>query len=163
MSFSFRNRRRRDTHAGIDRRGERVLGSRGKRSIKRLRVGAEAAEENICARCSRNLYAGRPSRVCTRLLRRGQLQMPGVKSGFRRFLRILASSVPRWWRRGDCAGRGFQGRARALLQIAGTGSNTVGRRRTAAGVRRRREFAVGRRGFGYWIGVNSLRRALHAP
>jgi N-acetylglucosamine kinase-like BadF-type ATPase len=50
-----------------------------------------------------------------------------------------------------------------ILQIAGTGSNTVGRapdgsRECAGGWSSR----LGDEGSGYWIGVNSLRRALHA-
>jgi len=50
-----------------------------------------------------------------------------------------------------------------ILQIAGTGSNCIGRapdgsRETAGGWSSR----LGDEGSGYWIGVNSLRRALHA-
>ncbi|HUD73881.1 MAG TPA: BadF/BadG/BcrA/BcrD ATPase family protein, partial [Terracidiphilus sp.] len=50
-----------------------------------------------------------------------------------------------------------------ILQIAGTGSNTVGRapdgsRESAGGWSSR----LGDEGSGYWIGVNSVRRALHA-
>jgi N-acetylglucosamine kinase-like BadF-type ATPase len=50
-----------------------------------------------------------------------------------------------------------------ILQIAGTGSNTVGRapdgsRERAGGWSSR----LGDEGSGYWIGVNALRRALHA-
>jgi N-acetylglucosamine kinase-like BadF-type ATPase len=59
----------------------------------------------------------------------------------------------------DAAFRGGPG----ILQIAGTGSNTVGRapdgtREGAGGWSSR----LGDEGSGYWIGVNSLRRALHA-
>jgi N-acetylglucosamine kinase-like BadF-type ATPase len=50
-----------------------------------------------------------------------------------------------------------------ILQIAGTGSNTIGRapdgsRECAGGYSSR----LGDEGSGYWIGVNSVRRALHA-
>ncbi len=50
-----------------------------------------------------------------------------------------------------------------ILQIAGTGSNTIGRapdgsRESAGGWSSR----LGDEGSGYWIGVNSLRWALHA-
>ncbi len=50
-----------------------------------------------------------------------------------------------------------------ILQIAGTGSNTIGRapdgsRECAGGWSSR----LGDEGSGYWIGVNSVRRALHA-
>jgi N-acetylglucosamine kinase-like BadF-type ATPase len=50
-----------------------------------------------------------------------------------------------------------------ILQIAGTGSNTIGRapdgsRESAGGWSSR----LGDEGSGYWIGVNSVRRALHA-
>ena len=56
----------------------------------------------------------------------------------------------------------FQG-GPGILQIAGTGSNTIGRapdgsRECAGGWSSR----LGDEGSGYWIGVNSLRRALHA-
>jgi N-acetylglucosamine kinase-like BadF-type ATPase len=56
----------------------------------------------------------------------------------------------------------FQGGA-GILQIAGTGSNTIGRapdgsRECAGGYSSR----LGDEGSGYWIGVNSVRRALHA-
>ena len=56
----------------------------------------------------------------------------------------------------------FQG-GPGILQIAGTGSNTIGRapdgsRETAGGWSSR----LGDEGSGYWIGVNSIRRALHA-
>ena len=59
----------------------------------------------------------------------------------------------------DAAFKGGPG----ILQIAGTGSNTVGRapdggRQSAGGWSSR----LGDEGSGYWIGVNSLRRALHA-
>ncbi len=59
----------------------------------------------------------------------------------------------------DAAFRGGPG----ILQIAGTGSNTIGRapdgsRESAGGWSSR----LGDEGSGYWIGVNSLRRALHA-
>jgi N-acetylglucosamine kinase-like BadF-type ATPase len=56
----------------------------------------------------------------------------------------------------------FQG-GPGILQIAGTGSNTIGRapdgsRECAGGYSSR----LGDEGSGYWIGVNSVRRALHA-
>jgi N-acetylglucosamine kinase-like BadF-type ATPase len=59
----------------------------------------------------------------------------------------------------DAAFRGGPG----ILQIAGTGSNTIGRapdgtRESAGGWSSR----LGDEGSGYWIGVNSVRRALHA-
>jgi N-acetylglucosamine kinase-like BadF-type ATPase len=59
----------------------------------------------------------------------------------------------------DAAFKGGPG----ILQIAGTGSNTIGRapdgsRECAGGWSSR----LGDEGSGYWIGVNSLRRALHA-
>ena len=56
----------------------------------------------------------------------------------------------------------FQG-GPGILQIAGTGSNTVGRapdgsRESAGGWSSR----LGDEGSGYWIGVHAIRRALHA-
>jgi N-acetylglucosamine kinase-like BadF-type ATPase len=59
----------------------------------------------------------------------------------------------------DAAFKGGPG----ILQIAGTGSNTIGRaadgsRESAGGWSSR----LGDEGSGYWIGVNSVRRALHA-
>ena len=56
----------------------------------------------------------------------------------------------------------FQG-GPGILQIAGTGSNTIGRapdgsRESAGGWSSR----LGDEGSGYWIGVHAVRRALHA-
>lgn len=89
--------------------------------------------------------------------------MPGIKEWvaavFRDFNVKLSEAVGDEVIALDAAFRGGPG----ILQIAGTGSNTVGRapdgsRECAGGWSSR----LGDEGSGYWIGVNAVRRALHA-
>lgn len=132
-------------------------------SIKRLRVGAEAAEKNLRA-VLKDVYA-RAGVTSVRAASVGvaSVSMPGTVEwitavlqdfGAERF-EVVGDEVIAL----DAAVRGGPG----ILQIAGTGSNCFGRapdgsRESAGGWSSR----LGDEGSGYWIGVNSLRRALHA-
>ncbi|MGA2809645.1 MAG: BadF/BadG/BcrA/BcrD ATPase family protein [Terracidiphilus sp.] len=108
-------------------------------SIKRLRVGAEAAEANLRA-ILKEIYA----------------QAGAVFNDFGvERSEIVGDEVIAL----DAAFRGGPG----ILQIAGTGSNTIGRapdgsRECAGGWSSR----LGDQGSGYWIGLHSVRRALTA-
>lgn len=132
-------------------------------SIKRLRVGAEVAEANLRA-LLKDVYAkagiqGVDAACCGV----ASASMPGIPEWITAVFRDF--SVARSEVVGDeviALDAAFQGGA-GILQIAGTGSNTIGR--TANGLR---ECAggwssrLGDEGSGYWIGVHAVRRALHA-
>jgi len=143
--------------------GERVLAHAESGSIKRLRVGAEAAEANLRA-LLKDVYAqAGVTGVYAASIGVASVSMPGVvewiTNVFNDF-RVERSEVV-----GDeviALDAAFHG-GPGILQIAGTGSNTIGRapdgtRESAGGWSSR----LGDEGSGYWIGVNSLRRALHA-
>jgi N-acetylglucosamine kinase-like BadF-type ATPase len=132
-------------------------------SIKRLRVGAEAAEENLRALMTElRVQAGSPS-IAAACVGVASASMPGVHEwitavlkdfGVRR-VEVVGDEVIAL----DAAFRGGPG----ILQIAGTGSNTIGRapggRIESAGGWSSR---LGDEGSGYWIGLHALRRALNA-
>lgn len=143
--------------------GEKTLGFAESGSIKRLRVGAEAAEENLRA-VLKEVYAqagvkGVQAASCGV----ASASMPGITEwitavfddfGVERS-EVVGDEVIAL----DAAFRGGPG----ILQIAGTGSNTIGRapdgsRECAGGWSSR----LGDEGSGYWIGLNSVRRALIA-
>ncbi len=143
--------------------GEKVLAHAEGGSIKRLRVGAEAAEENLRA-LLKEVYA-QAGVAGLRATSAGvaSASMPGVAEWITAVFRDF--SVERYEVVGDevialdAAFRGGPG----ILQIAGTGSNTIGRapdgsRECAGGWSSR----LGDEGSGYWIGLHSVRRALHA-
>ncbi len=143
--------------------GERVLAHAENGSIKRLRVGAEAAEANLRT-LLKDVYAqagvtGVRAATCGV----ASCSAPGTVEWITAVLRdfhaerseVVGDEVIAL----DAAFRGGPG----ILQIAGTGSNTIGRapdgsRECAGGYSSR----LGDEGSGYWIGVNSIRRALHA-
>jgi N-acetylglucosamine kinase-like BadF-type ATPase len=143
--------------------GERRLAYAESGSIKRLRVGAEAAEANLRA-LVREVYAQAGIKaVQAASAGVASASMPGVTEWIAAVLRDFGAA--RWEVVGDevialdAAFRGGPG----ILQIAGTGSNTIGRapdgsRARAGGWSSR----LGDEGSGCWIGVNSLRWALHA-
>ena len=143
--------------------GERVLAHGENGSIKRLRVGPEAAEENLRA-LLKDVYA-QAGVTAVRAASCGvaSASMPGVTEWIEAVFRDFG--VQRSEVVGDeviALDAAFQG-GPGILQIAGTGSNTIGRapdgsRECAGGWSSR----LGDEGSGYWIGVNSLRRALHA-
>ena len=143
--------------------GERVLACAENGSIKRLRVGAETAEANLRA-LLKEVYA-QAGIAAVRAASAGvaSASMPGVTEWVATVLRdfgverseVVGDEVIAL----DAAFRGGPG----ILQIAGTGSNTIGRApdgsRVVAGGWSSR---LGDEGSGYWIGVNSIRWALHA-
>jgi N-acetylglucosamine kinase-like BadF-type ATPase len=132
-------------------------------SIKRLRVGAEAAEANLRTVLKEVFAQAGVTGVYAGSCGVASVSMPGtvewITAVFNDF-GVERSEVV-----GDeviALDAAFHGGA-GILQIAGTGSNCIGRaadgsRETAGGWSSR----LGDEGSGYWIGVNSLRRALHA-
>ena len=132
-------------------------------SIKRLRVGAEAAEANLRA-VLKDVYAQAGvksvSAACCGV---ASVTMPGITEWITAVFNdfgVEQSEVV-----GDqviALDAAFQG-GPGILQIAGTGSNTIGRApdgslESAGGWSSR----LGDEGSGYWIGLHSVRRALHA-
>jgi N-acetylglucosamine kinase-like BadF-type ATPase len=150
------------TRAAIISAGNRIAHCESG-SIKRLRVGAEAAEANLRAllkevfsQCGRTSVQAACCGVTS-------ASMPGTREWITAIFdefniqcsEVVGDDVIAL----DAAFRGGPG----ILQIAGTGSNTVGRApdgssESAGGWSSR----LGDEGSGYWIGVNSLRRALRA-
>ena len=139
--------------------GEQVLAFAENGSIKRLRVGAQAAEEHL-----RELLAEVYAQAGVNGVRAASAgvassTMPGVQEWitavFHDFhvekLEIVGDEVIAL----DAAFRGGPG----ILQIAGTGTNCLGRapdggRETAGGWSSR----LGDEGSGYWIGLHAVRR-----
>jgi N-acetylglucosamine kinase-like BadF-type ATPase len=132
-------------------------------SIKRLRVGAEAAEHNL-RELLKELYAkAGVTAVRAATVGVASASLPGTVEWITAVLQDFGAE------RSEVVGdevialdAAFQG-GPGILQIAGTGSNTIGRapdgsRECAGGYSSR----LGDEGSGYWIGVNSVRRALHA-
>ena len=143
--------------------GERVLAHAENGSIKRLRVGAEAAEEHLRALLKEVYAQAGVTGVSAACVGVASCSLPGTVEWITAVLQDFHSQ------RCDIVGdevialdAAFQG-GPGILQIAGTGSNTIGRapdgsRECAGGYSSR----LGDEGSGYWIGVNSIRRALHA-
>lgn len=132
-------------------------------SIKRLRVGAEAAEQNLRALLGEAYAQAGVQRVDAACVGVASATLPGVPEWITAVFRdfgverseVVGDEVIAL----DAAFRGGPG----ILQIAGTGSNTIGRapngeRESAGGWSSR----LGDEGSGYWIGVNAVRRGLHA-
>jgi len=141
----------------------RVLAHGLNGSIKRLRVGAEAAEHNLRA-LLKDLYAQAGlDAVHAASVGVASASLPGTVEWITAVLKDFG--VERSEVVGDeviALDAAFQG-GPGILQIAGTGSNTIGRapdgsRECAGGYSSR----LGGEGSGYWIGVNSVRRALNA-
>lgn len=143
--------------------GNKVLGHGMSGSIKRLRVGAEVAEANLRA-VLKDVYAQAGVKsveaACCGV---ASVTMPGIREWITAVFNdfgveksdIVGDQVIAL----DSAFKGGPG----ILQIAGTGSNTIGRApdgsiESAGGWSSR----LGDEGSGYWIGVNSVRRALRA-
>ncbi len=144
-------------------RGPEVLGRVQGGSIKRLRVGAEAAEANLRTLLSEVFDAAGVSHVHAVSAGVASASMPGVKEWITEVFRdfgIERSEVV-----GDeviALDAAFQGGA-GILQIAGTGSNCIGRmvtgeRESVGGY----SSVLGDEGSGYWIGLHGIRRALRA-
>lgn len=143
--------------------GDKVLGHGISGSIKRLRVGSEVAEENLRA-VLKDVYAQAGVKsVQAACCGVASVTMPGISEWitavFDDFGVEKADIVGDQVIALDAAFKGGPG----ILQIAGTGSNTIGRApdgsiESAGGWSSR----LGDEGSGYWIGVNSVRRALRA-
>jgi N-acetylglucosamine kinase-like BadF-type ATPase len=143
--------------------GDRLLAHAESGSIKRLRVGAEAAEANLRALLKEVYAQAGVTSLRAASVGVASASMPGTTEWITAVLHDF--SVERSEVVGDevialdAAFRGGPG----ILQIAGTGSNTIGRapdgsRECAGGWSSR----LGDRGSGYWIGLHSIRRALNA-
>ena len=143
--------------------GERVLAFAESASIKRLRVGAEVAEANLRALLTDVYRQAGANAVAAASIGVASARMPGIKEWIARVLEeygaarieIVGDEVIAL----DAAFHGGPG----ILQIAGTGTNTIGRapdgsRECAGGYSSR----LGDEGSGYWIGLYSVRRALNA-
>jgi N-acetylglucosamine kinase-like BadF-type ATPase len=141
----------------------RILAHAQNGSIKRLRVGAEAAESNLCALLKEVYTQAGITSVHAVSVGVASASMPGVAEWITAVLRdfraerseVVGDEVIAL----DAAFRGGPG----ILQIAGTGSNTIGRapdgsRECAGGWSSR----LGDKGSGYWIGLHGVRRALEA-
>jgi glucosamine kinase len=143
--------------------GDEVLAFAEAGSIKRLRVGAEAAEENLRSLLAEVYRQAGVASVRAACVGVASAAMPGVHEWIGAVCADFA--VERHEVVGDeiialdAAFRGGPG----ILQIAGTGTNTIGRapdggRETAGGWSSR----LGDEGSGYWIGLHAIRRALNA-
>lgn len=143
--------------------GGRVLAHVEGGSIKRLRVGAEAAEDNLRELLKEVISQAGVTGVCAASVGVASASMPGVHEWIAAVFRdfgiqrseVVGDEVIAL----DAAFRGGPG----ILQIAGTGSNCIGRapdgaRESAGGWSSR----LGDEGSGYWIGLHAVRRALHA-
>lgn len=143
--------------------GEKVLAFAENGSIKRLRVGAEAAEANLRALLSDVFAQAGIHGVKAACAGVASASMPGVKQWitavFHDFGVEQSEVVGDEFIALDGAFNGGPG----ILQIAGTGSNCIGRapdggRESAGGWSSR----LGDEGSGYWIGLHAVRRGLHA-
>jgi len=132
-------------------------------SIKRLRVGAEAAEANLRIVLKEAYAQAGIKGVDAACCGVASASMPGITEWitavFDDFGVQKSEVVGDHIIALDAVFKGGPG----ILQIAGTGSNCIGRApdgslETAGGWSSR----LGDEGSGYWIGVNSIRRALHA-
>jgi glucosamine kinase len=143
--------------------GDKVLAYAENGSIKRLRVGAEAAEANLRSLLGEVFQQAGSVHVLAASCGVASAAMPGITEWITAVFNDFG--VDRSEVVGDeviALDAAFQGGA-GILQIAGTGSNTIGRaadgsRETAGGWSSR----LGDEGSGYWIGLNAVRRALIA-
>ena len=138
--------------------GDRVLAHGESGSIKRLRVGAEAAEENLRALLKDVFAQAGVTGVRAASCGVASCSLPGTVEWITAVLQDFGAERSEVIAL-DAAFQGGPG----ILQIAGTGSNTIGRapdgsREWAGGYSSR----LGDEGSGYWIGLHSVRRALHA-
>lgn len=143
--------------------GERQLAFAEAGSIKRLRVGNELAEANLRALLAEVYAQAGVSSVAAASAGVASASMPGVREWitavFSDFQIARSEVVGDEVIALDAAFRGGPG----ILQIAGTGTNCIGRapdgRRESAGGWSSR---LGDEGSGYWIGLHAVRRALRA-
>lgn len=132
-------------------------------SIKRLRVGAEAAEANLRAILTDVFEQSGMKDIDAATVGVASAVLPGVAEWITAVL--VEFGIDRSEVVGDeiiALDAAFKG-GPGILQIAGTGSNCVGRapdgsRESAGGWSSR----LGDEGSGYWIGLHAIRRALNA-
>jgi N-acetylglucosamine kinase-like BadF-type ATPase len=143
--------------------GDKLLAHAENGSIKRLRVGAEAAETHLRALLNDVYAQAGVTGVYAASVGVASASMPGtaewITAVFHHFAVERSEVVGDEVIALDAAFHGGPG----ILQIAGTGSNTIGRapdgsRESAGGW----SSHLGDEGSGYWIGLHSLRRALKA-
>jgi glucosamine kinase len=143
--------------------GEQVLAFAENGSIKRLRVGARIAEDNLRALLTELFANAGVAGVKAASAGVASATMPGVSEWITEVFNdfgverseVVGDEVIAL----DAAFKGGPG----ILQIAGTGSNCIGRapdggRETVGGWSSR----LGDEGSGYWIGLHAIRRALAA-
>jgi N-acetylglucosamine kinase-like BadF-type ATPase len=143
--------------------GDRTLAYAEGGSVKRLRVGAEVADHNLRALLKEVYAQAGVSGVRAASVGLASSTLPGIKEWMYGVLKdvgvehaeVVGDEVIAL----DAAFKGGPG----ILQIAGTGSNTIGRapdgsRECAGGYSSR----LGDEGSGYWIGLHAVRRGLHA-
>ena len=144
-------------------RGSKILARAKSGSIKRLRVGPEAAEANLRALLRDVLDRSGAAEINAVSAGVASASLPGIHEwitavfhdfGIRRS-EVVGDEVIAL----DAAFHGGPG----ILQIAGTGSNCIGRapsgaRESAGGY----SSTLGDQGPGYWIGLHAIRQALHA-
>jgi N-acetylglucosamine kinase-like BadF-type ATPase len=143
--------------------GDRVLAFAENGSIKRLRVGEEVAETNLRALLKDVFKQAGVTNVKAASAGVASATMPGVKEWITEVFSDFG--VERSEVVGDeviALDGAFKG-GPGILQIAGTGSNCIGRapgggRESAGGWSSR----LGDEGSGYWIGLHAVRRALNA-
>ena len=151
-----------NTRAVLVANGVVLARTRGN-TIKRLRVGAEIAELNLRALLRDIFDKAGVIHVDAASAGVASASMPGVSEWitdvFRDFgidnSEVVGDEVIAL----DAAFHGGPG----ILQIAGTGSNCIGR--TASGERESAggySSTLGDEGSGYWIGLHGIRQALHA-
>jgi N-acetylglucosamine kinase-like BadF-type ATPase len=141
----------------------RVLAFAESGSIKRLRVGVQVAEENLRSLLREVYTQAGVNGVRAASCGVASASLPGIAEWITEVLENFA--VERSEVVGDeiiALDAAFQG-GPGILQIAGTGSNTIGRaadgsREGAGGWSSR----LGDEGSGYWIGLHAVRRALNA-
>ena len=143
--------------------GDEVLAFAENGSIKRLRVGEETADANLRSILSEVVSQAGVKFIGAASVGVASSKMPGVAEWIGGVLHEFGV------RREEVVGdevialdAAFQG-GPGILQIAGTGSNCIGRapdgcRESAGGWSSR----LGDEGSGYWIGLHGVRRALKA-
>ena len=144
-------------------RGGKTLARVQSGSIKRLRVGPEAAEANLRLLLRDVLDRSGAAHIDAASAGVASASLPGISDWITVVFRdfgIHRSEVV-----GDeviALDAAFQG-GPGILQIAGTGSNCIGRapsgeRESAGGY----SSTLGDQGSGYWIGLHAIRQALQA-
>jgi len=143
--------------------GNQVLAHAESGSIKRLRVGEEVAEANLRALLADVYAQAGVTCIAAASIGVASASMPGIKEWITAVLEeFRAGKIEVVGDEVIALDAAFEG-GPGILQIAGTGTNTIGRapdgsRECAGGYSSR----LGDEGSGYWIGLHAIRRALNA-